>query len=60
MTPSVLLVCVRNSGKSQLAAGLVQKAAARRITAYPAGTDPGHGAQVRDGGTARVIRCGGV
>jgi arsenate-mycothiol transferase len=41
MSPSVLFVCVRNGGKSQMAAGLMRKAAAGRVIAYSAGTDPG-------------------
>ncbi|MBW0102078.1 low molecular weight phosphatase family protein [Pseudonocardia sp. KRD291] len=39
--PSVLFVCVRNGGKSQMAAGLMRHAAHGRITAHSAGTDPG-------------------
>lgn len=39
--PAVLFVCVRNSGKSQMAAGLMHQAAAGRIVALSAGTDPG-------------------
>ena len=30
-TPSVLFVCVRNGGKSQMAAGLMRKAAGDRV-----------------------------
>jgi arsenate-mycothiol transferase len=41
MSPSVLFVCVRNGGKSQMAAGLMRKAAAGRIVAHSAGTNPG-------------------
>ena len=41
MTPSVLFVCVRNSGKSQMAAGLMRKAAGGRVVAHSAGIDPG-------------------
>lgn len=40
-TPQVLFVCVRNGGKSQMAAGLMRKAAGDRITAHSAGTHPG-------------------
>ncbi|MEV0108198.1 low molecular weight phosphatase family protein [Nocardia sp. NPDC050799] len=39
--PTVLFVCVRNSGKSQMAAGLMHQAAAGRVVALSAGTDPG-------------------
>ncbi|MEC4905154.1 low molecular weight phosphatase family protein [Mycobacteroides chelonae] len=39
--PSVLFVCRRNGGKSQMAAGLMHKHAGERIDAHSAGTDPG-------------------
>ncbi|MGK8524286.1 low molecular weight phosphatase family protein [Nocardia asteroides] len=42
-TPAVLFVCVRNSGKSQMAAGLMRHFAAGRVEAYSAGTAPGAG-----------------
>ncbi|MFI9534384.1 low molecular weight phosphatase family protein [Nocardia fusca] len=42
-TPSVLFVCVRNSGKSQMAAALMRQAAGNRVRVYSAGTDPGPG-----------------
>jgi arsenate-mycothiol transferase len=41
MTPSVLFVCVRNGGKSQMAARLMLTAAGGRVAAHSAGTDPG-------------------
>ena len=40
-TPSVLFVCVRNGGKSQMAAGLMRKAAGDRVCVHSAGTNPG-------------------
>lgn len=40
-TPQVLFVCVRNGGKSQMAAGLMRAAAAGHVVAHSAGTDPG-------------------
>ena len=40
-TPSVLFVCVRNGGKSQMAAGLMRKAAGDRVEVHSAGTQPG-------------------
>jgi arsenate-mycothiol transferase len=40
-TPQVLFVCVRNGGKSQMAAGLMRKAAGDRVTVHSAGTQPG-------------------
>lgn len=41
MNPSVLFVCVRNGGKSQMAAGLMAKAAAGKVIVHSAGTSPG-------------------
>ncbi len=40
-TPSVLFVCVKNGGKSQMAAGLMRKAAGNTVTVQSAGTEPG-------------------
>ncbi|WP_067852664.1 arsenate-mycothiol transferase ArsC [Nocardia shimofusensis] len=40
-TPSVLFVCVRNSGKSQMAAALMRRDAAGSVRVRSAGTDPG-------------------
>ena len=40
-TPSVLFVCVKNGGKSQMAAGLMRKAARDTVEVYSAGTKPG-------------------
>ncbi|MEV0107762.1 low molecular weight phosphatase family protein [Nocardia sp. NPDC050799] len=39
--PTVLFVCVRNSGKSQMAAGLMRRAGSGQVVALSAGTDPG-------------------
>ncbi|MEO3932543.1 low molecular weight phosphatase family protein [Micrococcaceae bacterium Sec7.4] len=39
--PSVLFVCSKNGGKSQLAAGLMNQLAGGAITVYSAGTKPG-------------------
>lgn len=39
--PSVLFVCVKNGGKSQMAAGLMRKAAGDRVEVHSAGTAPG-------------------
>jgi arsenate-mycothiol transferase len=39
--PSVLFVCVRNGGKSQMAAALMNAAADGDVVAHSAGTDPG-------------------
>lgn len=38
---SVLFVCVRNAGKSQMAAGLMRKIAGNAVRVYSAGTKPG-------------------
>ena len=40
-TPSVLFVCVKNGGKSQMAAGLMRKLAFDSVTVHSAGTKPG-------------------
>ncbi|MBF6137522.1 low molecular weight phosphatase family protein [Nocardia otitidiscaviarum] len=40
-TPSVLFVCVKNGGKSQMAAGLMRAAAGDRVQVHSAGTKPG-------------------
>jgi len=39
--PSVLFVCVKNAGKSQMAAGLMRKIAGDTVRIYSAGTKPG-------------------
>jgi arsenate-mycothiol transferase len=39
--PAVLFVCVKNGGKSQMAAGLMRKAAGVDVDVYSAGTTPG-------------------
>ncbi|MDI9914126.1 low molecular weight phosphatase family protein, partial [Rhodococcus sp. IEGM 1379] len=39
--PSVLFVCVKNGGKSQMAAGLMRKAVGDQVNVYSAGTAPG-------------------
>ncbi|MFC9763237.1 low molecular weight phosphatase family protein [Rhodococcus jostii] len=39
--PSVLFVCVKNGGKSQMAAGLMRRAAGDAVEVYSAGTKPG-------------------
>jgi len=40
-TPSVLFVCVKNGGESQMAAGLLRHAVGDSITVDSAGTKPG-------------------
>ena len=40
-TPKVLFVCVRNGGKSQMAAALAEKHAGERLEVHSAGTQPG-------------------
>jgi hypothetical protein len=39
--PSVMFVCVKNAGKSQMAAGLMRKIAGDTVHVYSAGTKPG-------------------
>jgi arsenate-mycothiol transferase len=39
--PSVLFVCAKNAGKSQMAAGLMRKVAGEAVDVYSAGTRPG-------------------
>ena len=39
--PSVLFVCVKNAGKSQMAAGLMRQIAGDTVQVYSAGTKPG-------------------
>jgi arsenate-mycothiol transferase len=40
--PSVLFVCVKNGGKSQMAAGLMRQLAGDTVTVDSAGTQPGN------------------
>lgn len=40
-TASVLFVCVKNGGKSQMAAALLRKVAGDRVAVHSAGTTPG-------------------
>jgi arsenate-mycothiol transferase len=39
--PSVLFVCIKNPGKSQMAAGPMRQVAGDTVDAYLAGTKPG-------------------
>ncbi|WP_328352943.1 low molecular weight phosphatase family protein [Mycobacterium sp. NBC_00419] len=39
--PAVLFVCVKNAGKSQMAAALMRKLVGDRVDVYSAGTNPG-------------------
>ena len=39
-SPEVLFVCVHNAGRSQMAAGLLQKKAGERVTVLSAGSEP--------------------
>ncbi len=40
--PSVLFVCVKNGGKSQMAAGLMRQRAGDAVRVFSAGTKPGN------------------
>ncbi|MGY5765339.1 arsenate-mycothiol transferase ArsC [Brachybacterium sp. DNPG3] len=41
--PSVLFVCVKNGGKSQMAAALLRRRAGDAVEVHSAGTEPGSG-----------------
>ena len=41
-TPNVLFICVKNGGKSQMAAGLMQDLARGSVEVHSAGTKPGN------------------
>ena len=55
-TPSVLFVCVKNGGKSQMAAGLMRQLAGDTVTVYSAGTKPG--AAVNDLSSQALLEVG--
>ena len=40
-TPTVLFICVKNAGKSQMAAALMRAHAGHSVTVHSAGTQPG-------------------
>lgn len=54
--PSVLFVCVKNGGKSQMAAALMRQAAGDAVTAHSAGTRPG--SALNEGSRAAVEEVG--
>ncbi|MBS1695614.1 MAG: low molecular weight phosphatase family protein [Actinobacteria bacterium] len=54
--PSVLFVCVKNGGKSQMAAGLMRQLAGDTVTVYSAGTTPG--AAVNDLSAQALLEVG--
>ncbi|CAN5488328.1 low molecular weight phosphatase family protein [soil metagenome] len=56
-TPSVLFVCVKNAGKSQMAAGLMRQLAGDTVTVHSAGTKPGSAV---NGLSAQALREVGV
>ncbi|MCG7321751.1 arsenate-mycothiol transferase ArsC [Arsenicicoccus bolidensis] len=55
--PSVLFVCVKNAGKSQMAAALMRQACQGAVEVHSAGTHPG--TAVNDASRASVERVGG-
>lgn len=55
--PRVVFVCVKNAGKSQMAAGLMRKAAGEVVAVDSAGTKPG--AEI-NGLSAQVLQEVGV
>lgn len=54
--PSVLFVCVKNGGKSQMAAGLMRQLAGDTVTVHSAGTKPG--AAVNDLSAQALLEVG--
>lgn len=54
--PAVLFVCVKNGGKSQMAAALMRQACGERVEVLSAGTRPG--TALNDGSRASVERVG--
>jgi len=54
--PSVMFICVKNAGKSQMAAGLMSRIAGDRIDVYSAGTHPG--ARVNELSAAALTEVG--
>ena len=54
--PSVLFVCVKNGGKSQMAAALMRRVAGDRVEVHSAGTRPG--AALNDASRAAVEEVG--
>jgi arsenate-mycothiol transferase len=54
--PSVLFVCVKNGGKSQMAAGLMRQLAGDTVTVHSAGTTPG--AAVNDLSAQALLEVG--
>lgn len=55
-TPSVLFVCVKNAGKSQMAAGLMRQLAGDAVEVHSAGTAPG--AAVNDLSARALLEVG--
>lgn len=58
-TPGVLFVCVRNKGKSQMAAALARLRGQGLIRAYSAGTNPALGQPVNQESAAAIAEVGG-
>ncbi len=57
-TPSVLFVCVKNRGKSQMAAGLMRKAAGDAVEVHSAGTAPKPGGSVNPLSAQSLLEVG--
>lgn len=55
-TPSVLFVCVKNGGKSQMAAALMRQLCGGQVQVYSAGTEPG--SKLNEASRASVERIG--
>ncbi|MER8023943.1 low molecular weight phosphatase family protein [Glutamicibacter protophormiae] len=55
-TPSVLFICSRNAGKSQMAAALMDYVSDGKVTSYSAGTNPG--VSINHEAVASLAECG--
>jgi arsenate-mycothiol transferase len=55
---SVLFVCVKNGGKSQMAAGLMHSAAGPAVEVHSAGTDPKPGGVINPLSAAAMLEIG--
>lgn len=53
--PSVLFVCVKNGGKSQMAAALMRHAAGGEIQVFSAGTEPGSALNAESAASVRDV-----
>ena len=59
-TPKILFVCVRNGGKSQMAAALAEKHAGKRLEIHSAGTEPGTSINAESAASLEEVGAGDV